>query len=67
MHIQYIYIYILYIYIYIYIYISWPWLIPLRGWDSLTMSLTGKFAYMAHHFILLWLNPFEFRVDRERW
>ena len=23
------------------------------------MSLTGKFVYMAHHFILLRLNPFD--------
>ena len=23
------------------------------------MSLTGKVLYMAHHFILLWLNPFD--------
>ena len=36
-------------------------------WGSLTMALTGKFVYMAHHFILLWLNPFELRVDMERW
>ena len=26
---------------------------------SLTMSLTGKFAYMAHHFVLLQLNPLD--------
>ena len=23
------------------------------------MSLTGKFLYMLHHFIFLWLNPFD--------
>ena len=23
------------------------------------MSLTGKFVYMAHHFILVWVNPFD--------
>ena len=28
---------------------------------------TGKFVYMAHHFILLRLNPFGLRVDREGW
>ena len=32
------------------------------------MTSTGKFVYMAHHFILLWLNPFGLRADREgRW
>ena len=31
------------------------------------MAFTGKFLYMAHHFILLWLNPFDLRVDREEW
>ena len=31
------------------------------------MALTGKFAYMAHHFILLWLNAFGLRVDMEGW
>ena len=43
-----------FIYIYIYIYIYW-------------YISTGKFAYMAHHFILLRLNPFGLRVDREGW
>ena len=47
--------------------VSWPWLSPLRGWGSLTMTSTGKFVYKAHHFILLWLNPFGLRVDREGW
>ena len=41
-------------YVYIYIY-------------SLTVAFTGIFVYMAHHFILLWLNPFDLRVDREEW
>ena len=45
--------------------VSWHWLSPLRGWDSLSMAFTGKFVYMAHHFILLRLNPFDLRVDRE--
>ena len=45
--------------------VSWPWLSPLRGWGSLTMASTGKFVYMAHHFIML--NPFGLRVDREGW
>ena len=45
--------------------VSWPSLFPVRGWGSLTMTSTGKFVFMAHHFILLWLNPFGLRVDRE--
>ena len=47
--------------------VSWPWLSPLRGWGSLTMAFTGKFEYMAHHFIMLRLSPFGLRVDREGW
>ena len=47
--------------------VSWSWLSPLRGWGSLTMLLTGKVVYMAHHFILLSLNLFELGVDREGW
>ena len=43
------------------------WLSPLRRWGSLTMTSTGKFVYMAYHFILLRLNPFGLRVDREGW
>ena len=31
------------------------------------MAFAGKFLYMADHFILLWLNPFEIKVDREGW
>ena len=31
------------------------------------MKFTGTFVYVAHHFILLWLNPFGLRVDREGW
>ena len=29
------------------------------------MAMTGKFVYMANHFILLRLNPFDLGVDRE--
>ena len=47
--------------------VSLPWLSPVRGWGSLTMTSTGKFLYMAHHFILLRLNPFGLRVDNEGW
>ena len=61
----YIYIFNIYIHIYIYTYIH-IYIHPLRGWSSLTMALTGKFVYMAHHFIMLRLNPFGLRVDRER-
>ena len=48
-------------------YISWPWLSLLRGWGSLTVAFTSKFVYIVHHFILLQLNPFDLRIDRERW
>ena len=47
--------------------VSWPWLSQLGGWGSLNMTSTGKFVYMAHHFILLQLYAFGLRVDRERW
>ena len=30
------------------------------------MTSTGKFVYMAHHFILLRLNPFGLGIDWER-
>ena len=29
--------------------------------------LLVNFVYMAHHFILLWLNLFGPRVDRKEW
>ena len=58
------YMYIIYIYLYIY---TWPWLSPLRGWDSLTMTFTGKFVYLSHHFNLLQLYRCDLRVDREGW
>ena len=74
-----IYIYI-YIYVYIYIYIdmvcltavgannvSWPWVSLLQGCGGLTMALTGKFVYMAHHFILAQLNLFDLVVHMEGW
>ena len=47
--------------------VSWPWLSPLKRWVNLTMAFTGKFVYMAYHFILLRFNPFELRVGREGW
>ena len=74
-YIIYIYIFIIQTYTYIYsaihtVYMypdifSWPWLSLLCGWDSLNMTFTSKFVYMAHHFILLRLNPFDLRVDKE--
>ena len=45
--------------------VSWTWVFPIRRWDSLTMTSTGKFAYKAQHFIFLGLNPFGLRIDRE--
>ena len=47
--------------------VSWPWLSLLQGWGNLTMTFTGKFVYMAHHFIMLRLNPFGLRVERAGW
>ena len=47
--------------------VSWFSLSPFRGWGSLTMTSTGKFVHMAHHFILLQLYPFGLRVDSEGW
>ena len=46
---------------------SWSWQSLLWGWGSLTMTFTGKFVYMAHHFVLLRLSPFDLRDDREGW
>ena len=43
--------------------VSWPWLSYLREWGSLNMRFTGKFVYMAHDFILLWLNGFGLSVE----
>ena len=47
--------------------VSWPWLSLLRGWGRLTMAFTDKFVYIAHHFILLWLSPFDISVYGEAW
>ena len=43
--------------------IFWFWLSPLRGWGGLTLTSTGIFVCVAHHFISLWLNLFDLRVD----
>ena len=45
--------------------LPWPWECLLWGWGNLNMTLTAKFVYVAHHFILLQLNPFGLVVDRE--
>ena len=47
--------------------VCWPWLFPLQGWGSLTLTSTGIIVCMAHHLILLWLNHFGLRVDSEGW
>ena len=40
----------------------------IQGWVSrLTMTFTGKFVCIAHHFILPRLNCFDRSVDREGW
>ena len=31
------------------------------------MAVTGKFAYMSHHFMLLRLIHFDLGVDKEGW
>ena len=33
----------------------------------MTIAFTGKLVYIAHNFILLWLNPFEIGADWEEW
>ena len=33
----------------------------------MTVEFTGKFVYMAHHFMFLRHNPFDLRVDRDGW
>ena len=45
--------------------VSWPWLFYLREWGYSTLAFAGKFLNMAHHFILLRLNVFVLRVDRQ--
>ena len=46
---------------------SWPWLSLLQGWGSLTMTFTAKFVSMAHHLLLLRINSFDLRIDRDGW
>ena len=47
--------------------VSWHWLSPLRWWGSLIVVFTGKFVYVAHHFILLQQNAFGLGVDWKGW
>ena len=48
--------------------VSRSWISPLQRWGSLTIAFTGKFVYIALKLILLQLNPFALRGDREvRW
>ena len=42
---------------------SWPRLSLLRGWSSFTMAFTSTFVYIAHHFALLRLYPFDLNVE----
>ena len=50
----------IYIYIYIYIYVNVKVNVNVR-------KVNVIYVYMAHHFILLRLNPFDLRVGREGW
>ena len=47
--------------------VCWPRLSPIKGWGSLTVTFICIFAYITHHLILLQLNTFGLRVDREWW
>ena len=47
--------------------VSPPWvsvLQALKGWGCLTMAFICKLVYIAHHFILLRLNPIGVRLDK---
>ena len=39
----------------------------LHSEDSPQITFTGKFVYMAHHFIFPRLNPYGLRVNRDGW
>ena len=44
------------------------WLFSLWGWDRMTIAFTGKFVYIAHHFILLHFSRFDLSVITDgRW
>ena len=62
---EYKYIYVYYLYISIHIYLALAISSPRMG--CLTMTFTGKFVYLSHHFNLLQLYRCDLRVDREGW
>ena len=70
-----IYTYTIYIYIYFQVlrFLCKPsltMLCPSSNYEGIFFpkrATSGKFEYMADHFILLRLNPFDLRVDREGW
>ena len=35
--------------------VSWPWLSPLQGWGSLTMTSTGKFIYILYLYMYVYI------------
>ena len=40
----------------------WPWLSPLRGWDSLTVAFTGKFVYLyLYLYLSIYLSIYLYR------
>ena len=45
--------------------VLWQWLAMVRRWGSL--AFVGNFVYMVRPFILLRFNPFDLKVDWERW
>ena len=45
--------------------VLWQWLATVRRWSSL--AFVGNFVYMVRPFILLRFNPFDLKVDWERW
>ena len=68
----------IYIYIYIYKYMYYMYLYINTHTHTHTHTHTYIYIYIyiydysicvytAHHFILLWLTPFDLSVDRERW
>ena len=44
-----------------------PGYFPSKDEGNLTMIFTSIFVYIPHHLIVLQLNPFGLRVDREGW
>ena len=46
--------------------VSWPWLSPLRGWGSLTMTSTGKFVYIYIYIYIYCIYIYIYNIYRER-